>query len=110
YDYIAPDPDENNTRQTAKDAEQLAATMHEIFSQLQVEMLRAQAIQRENANHRREPTPAFRIGDRVFLDARYITTRRPSKKLDHKRQGPFEIVAKISTHAYRLALPDTMKI
>ena len=110
FDYTAPEPYEESGRQTAKDAQDLASTMHEIFSQLQVEMLRTQAIHQDNANRRREPTPSFKVGDRVFLDSRYVTTRRPSKKLDYKRQGPFEITAKISTHAYSLALPDTMKI
>lgn len=32
------------------------------------------------------------------------------KKLDHKRLGPFKIVEKISSHAYKLDLPTSMKI
>jgi hypothetical protein len=31
------------------------------------------------------------------------------KKLDHKRHGPFSILAKIGSHAYRLQLPPAMK-
>ncbi|KAF8751497.1 hypothetical protein RHS01_08596 [Rhizoctonia solani] len=33
-----------------------------------------------------------------------------SNKLDPKRLGPFEVTEKISSHAYRLRLPDTLKI
>ena len=38
-----------------------------------------------------------------------ITTLRPSKKLDVKRQGPFKIKELIGTHACRIELPKIMK-
>jgi hypothetical protein len=53
--------------------------------------------------------PAFKVGDKVWLNARNIKTKRPTKKLDHKRLGPFKIIAKVSTHAYRLELPPGLK-
>ncbi|QRW21152.1 Transposon Tf2-7 polyprotein [Rhizoctonia solani] len=34
----------------------------------------------------------------------------PEYSVDPKRLGPFEITEKISSHAYRLKLPDTLKI
>ena len=40
----------------------------------------------------------------------HLRTDRPSKKLDHRRLGPFSIRKKINDQAYRLDLPDTMKI
>jgi len=61
-----------------------------------------------NQHHR--PTPEFQINDFVFLSARNISTIRPSKKLDHKNLGPFKIIGKIGSHAYRLDLPSSMKI
>jgi len=39
-----------------------------------------------------------------LLDARNIRTTRPSKKLDHRFLGPFPIVEKVSSHAFRLGL------
>ncbi|CAG8598176.1 9802_t:CDS:1, partial [Scutellospora calospora] len=36
--------------------------------------------------------------------------KRPSKKLISKFMGPFKIVQKISTVAYQLELPKTMRI
>ena len=54
--------------------------------------------------------PVLELGDRVWLAAKNIQTQRPSKKLDHKRLGPFEVLEKISDAAYRLKLPDSMKI
>ena len=40
--------------------------------------------------------PKFKVGDRVWLSAKNIQTQRPSKKLDHRRLGPFEVAGKIS--------------
>ena len=45
-----------------------------------------------------------------MASGKHIKTTRPSKKLDHRYLGPFKIVEKISSHAYRLALPWDMKI
>src|SRR6202040_3280936 len=52
--------------------------------------------------------PSIEIGDQVWLDARNIKTKQPSKKLDHKKLGPFPVTEKVSTHAYRLGLPHAM--
>ena len=49
-------------------------------------------------------------GDKVWMDARNITTQRPSKKLDWKRLGPYEVEAVISPWAYRLRLPKDLHI
>ena len=40
----------------------------------------------------------------MWLDARNIKTTRPSKKLDHRFLGPFPIVERVSSHAFRLGL------
>src|SRR5882672_6781892 len=50
------------------------------------------------------PIPPFQVGDTVWLDSRNIKTMRPSKKLDHRFLGPFPIVEKVSSHAFRLGL------
>src|SRR5262249_35002850 len=47
----------------------------------------------------------FDVGDMVWLNAKNLTTKQPSKKLDHKRIGPFKIMKKVSSHAFRLELP-----
>ena len=55
--------------------------------------------------NRKLPIPTFKVGDRVWLDSRNIKTKRPSKKLDHRRLGPYPVIEQISTHAVRLGLP-----
>jgi len=41
---------------------------------------------------------------------RFITTKRPSSKLDYTRLGLFEVIEKISIRAFKLKLPETIKI
>ena len=69
-----------------------------------------QQAQAEFANKKRLPAPIYKIGDEVWLLRRFINTTRPSNKLDHKRLGRFKIIAKIGSHAYKLALPPSMKV
>jgi transposase InsO family protein len=57
-----------------------------------------------------EETKEFCVGDRVYLATANIKTRRPTKKLDDKRIGPFTITEKVSSHAYRLKLPKSLRI
>ena len=53
----------------------------------------------------RLPIPGFKAGDSVWLDARNIKTKCPSKKLNHRHLGPFPIVEMVSSHAAHLGLP-----
>ena len=50
------------------------------------------------------------MGDYVWLLRRNLKTTRTSSKLDFKRLGKFKIIRKVSSHAYELELPATMKI
>lgn len=84
--------------------------MQDITSFIREEMTWAQAMQQEYANRKRLPAPAYEIGDEVWLDARNIRTKRASKKLDWKNLGPYKVVKKVSSHAYCLELPESIKI
>jgi hypothetical protein len=77
---------------------------------LQAEMKFAQSEQAEHANQHRSAPPDFRVGDFVWLIRRHIKTKRPSSKLDYKRLGRFQILEKVSSHAYKLDLPPSMKV
>jgi hypothetical protein len=62
------------------------------------------------ADKRRRPSPTYRKGDLVWLDATNLKTGRPSKKLDARRLGPFEITDVITPLAYRLKLPHSWRV
>ena len=48
----------------------------------------------------------YHEGDLIWLEATNIASRRPSKKLDHRRLGPFIVQGKVGSSSYRLQLPD----
>ena len=77
---------------------------------LQGEIKKANKASAEAFDKHRTEIPNFSVGNKVWLSTKHIKTARPAKKLDHRFLGPFKISEKISSHAYRLTLPPTMKI
>ena len=84
--------------------------VREIHAAAQDHIRHAQAQQIFWANKRRMEAPDFQIDEMVWLVRKNILTNRPSAKLDAKKLGPFKIVKKIGTSAFRLELPGTMQI
>ena len=93
-----------------KDAAETARTLHTIHDHLRTEMARAQMRHQEYADRKRTPAPTLRIGDRVWLNAKNVTTTRSSQKLDHRRLGPFTIIEVVSDWAYRLDFPKDIRM
>src|SRR3954468_687818 len=73
----------------------------------------AKAHQERNANKSRRDVQ-FSVNDQVLLSSAHINlasqAKRPSKKLQHRFIGPYRVTQKISPVAYKLELPDTLKI
>ena len=57
-------------------------------------------------NLKRGKQPELKVGDLVMVDKRNLSTCRPSKKLDHKKAGPFPIIKVVGKRAFRVQLPD----
>jgi hypothetical protein len=54
--------------------------------------------------------PQLKEGDRVYVLTKNFGTKRPSKKLDHVKVGPFLIIRQTGPVNYKVALPsDTRK-
>jgi len=70
----------------------------------------AQERMRRFTDPKRQNPPAYQVGDLVMLNGRNIKTRCPSRKLDHKNHGPFQIEKIVSPLAVRLTLPRKWKI
>lgn len=86
-------------------AENLKANLEELKEQLKKSQDRYKRFADENRLEK-----DLEVNTMVYLNSRNISTRRPSKKLDFKKLGPFKIIEKIGKAAYRLELPATMKI
>jgi hypothetical protein len=54
--------------------------------------------------------PRLEEGGKVYLVSRNLRTKRPSRKLDFRKIGPFKIDKRISENNYALALPSTMRL
>jgi len=81
-------------------------TIHEDLTEL-IKVAQNQQAKYYDAKHKRVE---FKSGDKVWLSSSNIRTQRPSKKLDWKRLGPYPVVERIGTQAYRLQLPLSLKI
>ena len=88
---------------------QCANELGKLNSDLYYEIQYLQAVQAEQADQHRLPATMFQIGDKVWLLRRHIQTTRPYSKLDFKWLGRFNIIEKISSHAYKLDLSTSMK-
>jgi len=85
-------------------AHQFATDLKELHLYLRDQIGRALKQYEAHSMSRRLPIPPFEVGDTVWLDAQNIHTTRLSKKLDHRFLGPFPIVEKVSSHAFRPGL------
>ena len=95
-------------RREMRNADNVIEKLEGLREYLRSEIVWARAKQEEFANRHRHPAPEFRVGDMVFLDARYQPTRRENKSLDVKNLGPYRIIAAKDNMAYELALPESM--
>src|SRR5437868_5269981 len=84
--------------------------MSQLHEVLRTEMVAAQLRQKEYYDQHRKPDPNLQSGDIVWFLPRNVHTTRPSRKLDYKKMGPYKILAKIGSSAYKLDFPPSMKI
>lgn len=92
------------------EAQKYSADLSQLHQFLREEVSKANEAAASSFNRHHLPTPSYNKGDMVWLNAKHIKTKRPTKKLDHRFLGPFEIDKKISSHAYRLKLPADARI
>jgi hypothetical protein len=90
-----------------KAADERLGRLQTARDRLRESILEAQARQTRYAGGKEM---VFEVGNKVWLSAKHIQTARPSKKLDYERLGPFKITKVINRNAYRLELPNSMKI
>src|SRR5437660_2817701 len=54
------------------------------------------------------PALEIKVGDQVYIKAKYLRTMRPTPKLSEKNFSPFTVIARPGTHSITLRLPDSM--
>lgn len=103
-DYLVSPSNSKNTVDIAKHL----ARLKDIQEQLVTILEDAQTEYKKYADRKRIRSP-FAVGQKVYLSAKNITTKRPKKKLDHKWLGPYEIVGKVNDEAWKLQLGPGME-
>ncbi|AEO55973.1 hypothetical protein MYCTH_2043746, partial [Thermothelomyces thermophilus ATCC 42464] len=87
-----------------------AEQMHALHEKLKKELEFVKTRMKNYYDKHRLEGPRLERGDKVYLIARNLRTKRPSTKLDFKKVGPFVIKERISTSNYRLSLPSSMRL
>ena len=77
-------------------ARSIAANMEEVWKFVRNERAQSQEQQTEAAD-RHQKSVEYKVGNNVWLSTKNIKTERPSKKLDHKMVGPFQIKALVGS-------------
>src|SRR5258708_21144895 len=94
---------------SSSEAQCYVADLDQLHSQLKASITEAQECYQKAADRQRIPSPAFRIGDRVYVKAKFFRTTRPSRKLAEKNLGPFEIIGTLGTHSITVRLPQQFR-
>ena len=89
-------------------AREYAVDLESLHEYLCEEMGAAQKRYQGPADTRRSPAPDFKVGDQVFVKAKYFRSTRPSKNLSEKNLGPYPIIAQVGTLSFTICLPDSM--
>src|SRR6202008_1417822 len=98
----------------SKDSSSIAADllrrqMEQIEEHLKDQIMKASAYQAHYYDDKHSQV-SFSAGDQVYLRTDNIKTKRPCKKLDHTKIGPYTILERIGLQAYRLDLPANIRI
>ena len=86
-----------------------AVYLDELQSTLKAEISVAQQRYQKSADAWHSPTPNFKVGNKVFVKAKFFWTTRPSKKLSEKYFGPYKIIAQSGILSFTLCFLEFMR-
>ena len=89
-------------------ADRIVKQEEETRSFLQDQLTWSQQEQAHWADQNRQPHPEYKVGDMVYVDAKYFAGQE-SKSLSMKNAGPWKVIWNIGNKAYELDIPQQMK-
>ena len=85
-----------------------AIDLDELQSTLKAEISVVQQHYQKSTDAQHSPTSDFKVGDKVFIKAKFFQTTRPLKKLSKKYLKSYKIIAQPGTLLFTLCLPESM--
>ena len=89
-------------------AREYAIDLESLHQYLREEMTAAQKRYQGPADARRSPAPNFKVGNLVYVKAKYFRSTRLTKKLSEKNLSPYPIIAQVGTLSFTIRLPNSM--
>jgi len=97
---------EPNVQVSSIGAQHFISDLDDLHTELKWSIAKAQECYQKYADEHCSPAPLLKIGNRVYVKAKYFRTTQPSKKLSEKNLGPYEVIAIPRSHSFTLHLPD----
>jgi len=85
-----------------------AVDLESLHQYLREEMANTQLCYQGPADAKCTPAPDFKVGDQVYVKAKYFRSTQPSKKLSEKNLGPYTIITQVGSLSFMLYLLDSM--
>jgi hypothetical protein len=104
------EPDLGNVTAETPEVSEYVTALNNLHAELRAKIAYAQAAHAEQANKICYPDPVLELGDRVWLRQKHVKTTRPSGKLDYQLLGPYTILEKVGSRAYKLDLPPSVQL
>ena len=89
-------------------AKDFAVDLQDLHQFLREQIEFAQTQYKETADRVRIPDPGIKVGDQVFVLAKYLNTGRLTKKFTETFLGPYKVIGKPSAASYTIRLPKSL--
>src|SRR5258705_3073969 len=97
---------EPNVQVSSIGAQCFISDLDDLHMELKRSIAKAQERYQKYADEHHSPAPLLKIGNRVYVKAKYFCTTRLSKKLSEKNLGPYKVIAIPRSHSFTLCLLD----
>ena len=91
-------------------AHKFITDLSKLHDELRKAILLSQEHYQCSADKNRIPPLDFKVGDRVFIKAKFFRTTCPTKKFSEKYLSPYEIIDQAGPLSWTLHLPDSMHV
>lgn len=91
-------------------AEDFVKKMEKTHEETKSALVKAHDKMKRFADQNRGTAPVYAVGDKVWLSTENLAIDQPSRKLGHKRIGPYSVTKIVNPNAVKLRLPSLIRI